>query len=145
MSIGENIKKIRKEKGITQKELGKMLGVSQSAIGQFENDKSNPKIETIVKIANALDVNVSCLINTDEYNNLIATQVEEKILNAYIEASTYEDIEEIKKPDLLKQRTKYYTLYNQLNCTGKLEAVKRVEELTEIKRYTEKEEPPTDS
>ena len=48
MSIGENIKRIRKEKGLTQKELGLALGgISQQQIGQWETGKANPKIETI--------------------------------------------------------------------------------------------------
>lgn len=62
MNIGENIKRIRKEKGMTQKELGEKLGVSQSAIGQFENTSSNLKIDTIKKIAEALDVNYTRLV-----------------------------------------------------------------------------------
>lgn len=39
-TIGNNIKKIREAKKITQKELGEILGISQSAINQFENNKS---------------------------------------------------------------------------------------------------------
>ena len=56
MTVGENIKRIRKEKGLTQKELGERLKMTQSAIWQFENDKTSPRIETIEKIASALDV-----------------------------------------------------------------------------------------
>ena len=50
MTIGENIKRIRKERGLTQKELGELLDMTQSAIGQFENDKTSPKTDTIEKI-----------------------------------------------------------------------------------------------
>lgn len=56
MTVGENIKRIRKERGLTQKELGERLGMTQSAIWQFESDKTSPKIETVEKIATALDV-----------------------------------------------------------------------------------------
>lgn len=62
MNVSENIKKIRKEKGITQKQLGELLGVSQAAIGQFENSNSNLKLDTIKKIANALGVSETRLI-----------------------------------------------------------------------------------
>lgn len=64
MSVGQNIKKARKSKGMTQKDLGTLLGVSQAAIGQFENEKSTPKIETIQKIAAALAVPISDLIQS---------------------------------------------------------------------------------
>ncbi len=59
MTIGENIRKIRKEKGLTQKELGERLGITQSAIGQFENDKTCPTVITILRIADALNVEFS--------------------------------------------------------------------------------------
>ncbi|MBQ8188542.1 MAG: helix-turn-helix domain-containing protein [Lachnospiraceae bacterium] len=62
MNIGENIKRIRKEKGMTQKELGGRLGISQAAVGQFENNCSNLKIDTIKKIADALEVSHTRLI-----------------------------------------------------------------------------------
>lgn len=62
MTIGENIRRIRKEKGITQKELGERLNMTQSAIGQFENDKTSPKKDTIEKIASALSVKPSELM-----------------------------------------------------------------------------------
>lgn len=62
MTIGENIRRIRKEKGITQKELGERLNMTQSAIGQFENNKTSPKKDTIEKIASALSVKPSELM-----------------------------------------------------------------------------------
>ncbi len=65
MSIGQNIKNARKSKGLSQKQLGELLGVSQAAIGQFENEKSTPKIETIKKIAVALDIPVSELVSSE--------------------------------------------------------------------------------
>lgn len=70
MNFGENIKKIRKERGLTQKQLGEKLGISQAAIGQFESNKANPKMETIQKIANALNVSLNDLI-PDSYEREI--------------------------------------------------------------------------
>lgn len=58
MTIGENIRKIRKEKGMTQSELAKKIGISYQQIGQYEQGKRNPKIETIDKIATALGVRI---------------------------------------------------------------------------------------
>lgn len=62
MSIGENIRRIRIEKNMTQKELGdKLGGISQQQIGRWETGKANPKIETLIKIASILGVPVSYL------------------------------------------------------------------------------------
>lgn len=63
MSIGKNIKQARKKAGLTQKELGDKLGVSQAAIGQFEKENSNPKLETLHRIAAALRVNIEQLVD----------------------------------------------------------------------------------
>ena len=59
MTVGEKIKSIRKKNKISQQELGNMLGVSQAMIAQYENGKRIPKLETIKKIAIALDCEVS--------------------------------------------------------------------------------------
>lgn len=45
---GERIKKLRKEKGLTQQQLGEMLGVQKSAIAKYENGRvPNLKKETL--------------------------------------------------------------------------------------------------
>lgn len=90
MYIGENLKRIRKEKGITQTELGARMNVSQQMIEQYENGYIKPKFETVSKIANALDVKIGDLV--DELIGEDCTPPEEKlptdiqkILNRYRE------------------------------------------------------------
>lgn len=56
MTVGENIKKIRKEKGLTQKELADKCNIIYQTIGKYERNLLNPKYETLEKIANALDI-----------------------------------------------------------------------------------------
>lgn len=58
MSIGKNIKQLRKQKKLTQKELAEKAGISEISIRQYENDKRNPKIEQVDKIAKALNVHI---------------------------------------------------------------------------------------
>ena len=53
MTVGENIKRLRKERGLTQKQLGEMCGIAESNIRKYEADKQNAKIETIERIAQA--------------------------------------------------------------------------------------------
>ena len=53
--IGKNIKRIRKEKGLTQKKLSELSNINEVQIRQYELGKVNPKIETIEKIAKALE------------------------------------------------------------------------------------------
>lgn len=62
-TIGDNIKQFRKDKGLSQKELGKKIGVSQQMIAQYESNKREPKLQTLVKIATALDIPIVYLLS----------------------------------------------------------------------------------
>lgn len=72
MTAGERLRNIRKEKGLTQKELGKLLGISPQMIAQYELGKRNPKYETLGKIAMALNVPISDLIADNEKRDVYA-------------------------------------------------------------------------
>lgn len=61
MSIGENIKKYRKEKGLTQKELADKIGKGFSAVQKYELNISQPPIDVLNRIADTLDIDVSKL------------------------------------------------------------------------------------
>ena len=54
--IGENIRRIRREKKITQKKLAEMTGLTNVVINYYEHGAKNPTIETVRKIAEALGV-----------------------------------------------------------------------------------------
>ena len=64
MNIGENIKKYRKALNISQKDLAKKLNMPISTLANYENNHREPNIETLNKIAAALDVSVYELIET---------------------------------------------------------------------------------
>lgn len=54
--IGEIIAEIRLDKAITQDELAKRAGISRSSLTAIENGKSNFTVDTLIDIANALDI-----------------------------------------------------------------------------------------
>ncbi len=61
--IGKNIKKVRQDKGISQDRLSKLADLSLNTIVTVESGANpNPTIETLTKIAKALDVGVDDLI-----------------------------------------------------------------------------------
>lgn len=63
MDIGQKIKEARLEKGMTQEELGKIVGLQKSAIAKYENGRVvNIKRSTLQKLALALDLRGSDLI-----------------------------------------------------------------------------------
>ena len=63
MEVGEIIKKARLAKGMTQEELGELVGVQKSAIAKYENGKVvNIKRRTLAKLAAVLDLRGSDLV-----------------------------------------------------------------------------------
>jgi transcriptional regulator with XRE-family HTH domain len=54
--LGKNLKRIRTEKGITQGDIVRALGISRSFVSNIENGKTNPTLSTISKLASALGV-----------------------------------------------------------------------------------------
>ena len=63
MEIGQKIKKARLERGMTQQELGDIVGVQKSAIAKYESGRVvNIKRNTLQKIAKALNIRPSELV-----------------------------------------------------------------------------------
>ena len=66
-SFGEFLREKRQEKGFTQKELAKILGLNQSSISDWENDISRPDLETIFELCKLFNVTIYDLLGIDEY------------------------------------------------------------------------------
>lgn len=62
MTVGEKIRQLRKERNLTQKQLGELAGIAEPTIRRYELGKLNPKYETIVKIATALRTSTGVIL-----------------------------------------------------------------------------------
>lgn len=60
--LGENIRRIRTSKGISQGEIARRLEVDKGFVSNIENGKTNPTLATIAKLAKALNVSVGELM-----------------------------------------------------------------------------------
>ena len=60
--LGENLKKLRIKKDISQIELARILGVDRSFVSNIENGKTNPTLTTIAKLAKAVGASVNDLL-----------------------------------------------------------------------------------
>jgi len=60
--LGENLKKLRIKKDISQIELARMLSVDRSFVSNIENGKSNPTLSTITSLAKVLGVSTNELL-----------------------------------------------------------------------------------
>ena len=129
MTTGELIKKARVHAGLTQKELSDRIGVSYQMIQAWENNRRNPKIESLQKIAEALNIDVSEFLtdNTatvqkfkdfsidadrdfeEKYNSL--TDEEKKLFGKYVQAMFNKLQREVKK----SQKTAYSAIKDALD------------------------------
>ena len=64
--LGEMIKKVRKERHLTQEELGKLVGVNKSQISKLERNTKNVTIATILRIFRALKTNIKFTVERYE-------------------------------------------------------------------------------
>lgn len=161
MTVGENIKRIRKQRNLTQKQLGEIMGISQSAVGQFENSKTPPKNNTIFKFAEALSVSPAELFEgcpqsyvygrslNEDYKDYL--DIKEKAKENY---ERYREIVKDAEPDerrdaliiddILVTEKNLLRQYRKLNLTGKAEAIKRVSELSYFPKFTGDDDIPFD-
>jgi HTH-type transcriptional regulator / antitoxin HipB len=64
--LGEMIKSVRKERNLTQEQLGELIGVQKSQISKLERSTKNVTIETILKVFQALKANVKFSVELNE-------------------------------------------------------------------------------
>ena len=64
--LGERLSKLRRDKGMTQEELASHLQVTRQTVSSYENGKSEPDIAMLHKLSEALETEVSFLIDGKE-------------------------------------------------------------------------------
>ena len=100
MPIKDNIKKYRKEKKLTQRQLSEKSGVSYSTVCKLETgEQSNPSLEIIEKIARALDIESALLLYENYENGEMKFPHDIRIFIKYLNALGYvvSDILKYKK------------------------------------------------
>lgn len=127
LTVGEKIRIARKGRQLTQKELGELCGIAEQTIGQYERGTLNPKMETLGKIADALDIPFLTFIRND---------VESFEVNKGLVITVMKDLSEGEEETNFLNQIR--ALLQRLNRSGKKKAMERIEELTEIPRYQAK-------
>lgn len=118
MTIGENIRQARKRAGLTQKQLAEKSGVATITLQQYERGVREPKLDTIAKIARAMNLFASDLIS-DQWQNV---------------DMTFTDTTERYG----QETPQYYRMveaFSTLNHTGAEKAAVAVEDLSKVPEY----------
>lgn len=91
LNIGETIKRLRKEREITQEEFAEVLGVSCQSVSRWENDSCYPDIELIPTIAEFFGISTDRLMGVDETKEKAAVS---KYLDAFQTSISKGDIDD---------------------------------------------------
>ena len=70
--IGNAIKQARKERNLTQAQLGELVGVQKAQISKLENHLTDARFETILKVFKALKANVRFSVEMNEFEFKVA-------------------------------------------------------------------------
>lgn len=97
MFMGSRIKELRKQKGLTQTELGNMINVTKVSISCYEHNTRMPNLDTFIDLINALDTTPEYLLGRDI--NVIAESDEK--YSVVLPKIDLEIINEIRKNDSL--------------------------------------------
>ena len=66
MTLGQKIKKLRVEQGLTQKDLADQLHVTFQTISKWENDENEPDVSTLRELSRIFDCSIDYLVSEDE-------------------------------------------------------------------------------
>ena len=122
--VGENIKKIRRVRGVTQAELSQAIGVNRATIARYESGGIQLSMEMAIKIANALGCSVGDFYPMDSPERELGP----------IYQNSYNILENFRPPEQTKQE-RLTAAFDRLNDKGQEVAVDRVEELGKIPEY----------
>lgn len=65
MQIGDKIKECRNKHNLTQEKLAEMVGITRNYLSDLENNRYLPSTKTLIKLANALDMDLNFLAKND--------------------------------------------------------------------------------
>ncbi|WP_448901028.1 helix-turn-helix domain-containing protein [Eubacterium sp.] len=69
--MGNNLKKLRKEKGLTQIAMQMQTGIEQALISKYENGERIPPTETLILLADFFDTNIDYLLDRTDNPNKV--------------------------------------------------------------------------
>ena len=131
MSVGNNIRNLRTEKGYTQKQLAELAGIAQITLQQYELGKRKPQTEQLLKLSTALNVDINSLLEVEDSpllkamkkgNSPLYKDFKQKMLSDSIELNNI-DIEVIND-------------FHELNATGQKRLLEYLSELLKINEYS---------
>ena len=83
-TFGQRFARLRKNRGLTQEELGTKLGLSGQAVSKWENDLSMPDISLLVQLSEILGVSLDELLGKEQPLTRVVPEEERKDINQMV-------------------------------------------------------------
>lgn len=132
MAISDNIRNFRKEKGYTQKQLAELAGIATITLQQYELGKREPKIEQLLKLSNALQIDINTLLEDSDSPMLRAMKRTDSPLYDDYKKYLLSHSVELDNIDV-----ELINNFNKLNDSGQKRLLEYLSELLRITEYTE--------
>ena len=116
LNMGTKIKKLRKAKGLTLKEISKKVGLSTSLISQIENDKVTPSIATLFKIANLLGKKTSFFLDDDKEGLYLESPVVKRMERTILHSKNSKIRYELLNPKLRDAKVEFLEVILDRGC-----------------------------
>lgn len=123
MEIAEKIKNARQKKGLSQRKLGNLTGISLGAIQGYEQGRYKPKYAQAKKLSDALDIPLNDLIGS------IVWEVNKDKVELFTGKGNLKEIEDEILPPSLKHS------FRDLNAEGREKLIAYAEDLSKIPEY----------
>lgn len=81
-SFASRLQQLRELRNLTQAELGRRAGIAAASVSHFETGQRAPSLESLVKLANALEVSTDALLGRADITASAGTQVDPIFLRA---------------------------------------------------------------
>ena len=121
MNLGDQIKKYRKQSGLTQVQLSEKSKISRSYLADIEKNRYNPSLETLKSISQALNITLGVLVSDNDE------------ISGAVEDFYYDFDSEESELSLTESENKYTSSSNSDAGLGPITA----EERTALKAYLE--------
>lgn len=97
-TVNKNLKFLRTQKGLTQKQLAEKLGLKQAAIGAYEEERATPPLSSLLDITKIFNVNLDALVSQDlskvsEKDRKAAPSKGKEVLAITVDSNNKENVE----------------------------------------------------
>ena len=80
--LAENIKKLRIQKHLTQKELGSKIGITTSTVASYESQDRLPSIAVLIKLSSVFNVSIEYLLGVNKNKTIDVSELSDKQVSA---------------------------------------------------------------